>query len=413
MADVVVTGLGSVSPLGVGARALIERWIAGASGVQDGEAPCAEFDAGDFLSVKEARRADRFTQLALAAAAEAIADAGWDGALPYAPERVGCLIGTGIGGIATIEVNQEALAEKGVRGVTPLAVPLLMGNAGTAAVSMRYGLRGPAFGVVSACAAGAHAIGSAMRTIAYGDADAMLAGGTEAALTPLARAAFAAMDATSTCGVSRPFDARRDGFVMGEGAGVLVLESAEHARERGARVLATLRGFGATNDAHHLTAPDAEGRGAAAAIGAALADAGVRAEQIDCVNAHGTSTPLNDSSETKALKLALGEHAARVPISSLKGSTGHLLGAAGAVEAVAGVLALNERMVPPTVGLEQPDPELDLDYVPGSARLLQTPEDRAPLAISNSFGFGGHNAVLVIEGASTTTSALAGAGSGG
>ncbi len=401
MSDVVVTGLGSVSPLGVGSRALIERWIAGATGVRDGEAPCAEFDVADFLSVKEARRADRFTQLALAAAAEAIADAGWERDLPYPAGRIGCLIGTGIGGIATIEVNQESLTEKGARGVTPLAVPLMMGNAGTAAVSMRYGLRGPAFGVVSACAAGAHAIGTAMRMIAHGDADAVLAGGTEAALTPLARAAFAAMGATSTCGVSRPFDARRDGFVMGEGAGVLVLESGECARERGARVLATLRGYGATSDAHHLTAPDAEGSGAAAAIGAALADAGLAPEQIDCVNAHGTSTPLNDSAETKALKLALGEHAARIPISSLKGSTGHLLGAAGAVEAVAGVLALNERMVPPTVGLEQPDQELDLDYVPGSARLLQTPPDRPPLAISNSFGFGGHNAVLVLEGAAS------------
>src|SRR3984957_2046513 len=241
MADVVVTGLGSVSPLGVGARALIERWIAGASGVQNGEAPCAEFDAGDFLSVKEARRADRFTQLALAAAAEALADAGWDRELPCAPERIGCLIGTGIGGIATIEVNHASLTEKGVRGVTPLAVPLMMGNAGSAAVSMRYGLRGPAFGVVSACAAGAHAIGTAMRTIACGDADAMIAGGSEAALTPLARAAFAAMDATSASGISRPFDARRDGFVMGEGAGGLALARAEHARERGARVLATLR----------------------------------------------------------------------------------------------------------------------------------------------------------------------------
>jgi 3-oxoacyl-[acyl-carrier-protein] synthase II len=399
MSDVVITGLGSVSPLGVGARALIERWIAGSSGVQDGEAPCAEFDAGDFLSVKEARRADRFTQLALAAAAEALADAGWDRELPCAPERIGCLIGTGIGGIATIEVNHTSLAEKGVRGVTPLAVPLMMGNAGTAAVSMRYGLRGPAFGIVSACAAGAHAIGTAMRTIACGDADAMIAGGSEAALTPLARAAFAAMDATSASGISRPFDARRDGFVMGEGAGVLALESAEHARERGARVLATLRGYGASSDAHHLTAPDAGGAGAATAIGAALTDAGLRPEQVDYVNAHGTSTPLNDSAETNALKQALGEHAARVPISSLKGSTGHLLGAAGAVEAVATVLALGERMLPPTVGLEQLDPELDLDYVPGSARLLRTLHERAPVAISNSFGFGGHNAVLVIEGA--------------
>jgi 3-oxoacyl-[acyl-carrier-protein] synthase II len=397
MAEIAVTGVGAVSPLGVGAPALLQRWLAGASGVQRGEAPCADFDPADFLSVKEARRADRFTQLALAAAAEAVADAGWQGELPYDARRVGCLIGTGIGGIVTIENNQIKLAADGPKGVSPLAVPLMMGNAGTAAVSMRHGLRGPAFGVVSACAAGAHAIGTAMRTISAGDADAIVAGGAEAALTPLARAAFGAMDATSRCGVSRPFDARRDGFVMGEGAGVLVLEDADLARARGATVLATLRGYGASSDAHHLTAPDARGEGAAAAIGAALADAGLRGEQIDCVNAHGTSTPLNDRSETQALKLALGEHARRIPVSSLKGSTGHLLGAAGAVEAVAALLALRERMVAPTVGLQQPDPELDLDYVPGAARRLDVPDEQSARTLSNSFGFGGHNAVLVIE----------------
>jgi 3-oxoacyl-[acyl-carrier-protein] synthase II len=398
MSEIAVTGVGAVSPLGVGAPALLERWLAGASGVRDGEAPCADFVPGEFLSTKEARRADRFTQLALAAASEAIADAGWQTGLPYDARRIGCLIGTGIGGIVTIESNHERLDADGPKGVSPLAVPLMMGNAGTAAVSMRYGLRGPAFGIVSACAAGAHAIGAAMRTISCGDADAVLAGGAEAALSPLARAAFAAMDATSACGVSRPFDARRDGFVMGEGAGVLVLEDAVAARARGARVLATLRGYGASSDAHHLTAPDARGEGAAAAIGAALSDAGVAAEQVDYVNAHGTSTPLNDRSETVALKLALGEHARRIPVSSLKGSTGHLLGAAGAVEAVAGVLAAGQRVAPPTVGLEQPDPELDLDYVPGAARPLRTPQGRPVLSLSNSFGFGGHNAVLVIEG---------------
>jgi 3-oxoacyl-[acyl-carrier-protein] synthase II len=397
MSEVVVTGVGAVSPLGVGACALAESWLAGACGVTDGEAPCAGFDAGEFLSVKQARRADRFTQLALAASDEAVAQAGWQEGLPYDPRRIGCLIGTGIGGIATIERNQSALAADGPRGVAPLAVPLMMGNAGTAAVSMRHDLRGPAFGVVSACAAGAHAIGTAMRTIRGGDADAVVAGGAEAALTPLARAAFAAMDATSRCGVSRPFDARRDGFVMGEGAGVLVLEDAAKARARGAPVLAVLRGYGATSDAHHLTAPGPRGEGAAQAIRAALADAGACAGDIHCVNAHGTSTPLNDRAETEALKLALGCHAARVPISSLKGSTGHLLGAAGAVEAVAAVLALRARKVAPTVGHELADPELDLDYVAGMARTLDVPDERGALAISNSFGFGGHNAVLVIE----------------
>ncbi|MHB8532504.1 MAG: beta-ketoacyl-[acyl-carrier-protein] synthase family protein [Solirubrobacteraceae bacterium] len=401
MSDVVVTGVGAVSPLGVGGPTLLERWLAGACGVQGGEAACVDFDVSEFLSVKEARRADRFTQLALAASDEAITHAGWQDGLPYEPERVGCVIGTGIGGIVTIEESHTKLAADGPRGVSPLAVPLMMGNAGAAAVSMRHDLRGPAFGLVSACAAGAHAIGTAMRTISAGDADAIVVGGAEAALTPLTRAAFGAMDATSRSGVSRPFDARRDGFVMGEGAGVLVLEAAAKARARGATVLATLSGYGTTSDAHHLTAPRPSGEGAAAAIGAALADAGLLPEDVDCVNAHGTSTPLNDSSETNALKLALGEHARRIPVSSLKGSTGHLLGAAGAVEAVACLLALRQRMVAPTVGHEQPDPELDLDYVPGPARVLDVPGERAARAISNSFGFGGHNAVLVIEALGT------------
>ncbi|HEX4466036.1 MAG TPA: beta-ketoacyl-ACP synthase II [Solirubrobacteraceae bacterium] len=397
MGEVVVTGVGAISPLGVGASSLLARWLAGACAIEDGEAPCAEFDPGDFFTVKEARRADRFTQLALAASDEAIGQAGWRGGLPYEPRRIGCLIGTGIGGLLTLEDNHSRLARTGHKGVSPLAVPLMMGNAGTAAVSMRHGLCGPAFGVVSACAAGAHAIGTAMRTISAGDADAVVAGGAESALTPLARAAFGAMDATSRCGISRPFDARRDGFVMGEGAGVLVLEDAGKARARGARVLATLSGYGASSDAHHLTAPHASGKGAAVAIAAALSDAGLSARQVDCVNAHGTSTPLNDSSETQALKLALGERASQIPVSSLKGSTGHLLGAAGAVEAVAALLALRRREVAPTVGHEQAEPELDLDYVPGAARRLDVPDDQPGRTISNSVGFGGHNAVLVIE----------------
>jgi 3-oxoacyl-[acyl-carrier-protein] synthase II len=238
-----------------------------------------------------------------------------------------------------------------------------------------------------------------MRAIQHGDADAMVAGGAEAALTPLARAAFSALDAISTCGVSRPFDARRDGFVMGEGAGVLVLEDAEQARARGASILGVLSGYGASTDAHHLTAPRPGGEGAAQAIRAALADAGIDASDIDYVNAHGTSTPLNDRAETMALKIALGEHAGRIPVSSLKGSTGHLLGAAGAVEAVASVLALRARVAPPTVGWEQRDAELELDYVPGGSRPLNVPDGRPAIGLSNSFGFGGHNAVLVLESA--------------
>jgi 3-oxoacyl-[acyl-carrier-protein] synthase II len=367
--------------------------------VEGGEAPCAEFVAREHLSVKEIRRADRCTQLGLVAAAEAVADAGWDEELPYDPGRIGCVFGTGIGGIATIETNLRQLAKQGEKGVSPLAVPLMMGNAGAAAISLRHDLRGPAFGVLSACASGAHAIGAAMRAIQCGDADAMVTGGAEAALTPLSRSAFSALDATSTCGVSRPFDARRDGFVMGEGAGALVLENVEQARARHAPILGILRGYGASTDAYHLTAPRPCGEGAAYAIRAALADAGMDAQEVAYVNAHGTSTPMNDRAETIALKTALGEHAREIPVSSLKGSTGHLLGAAGAVEAVATVLALRDRVAPPTVGWEERDPALDLYYVPGTGRPLTVADGRPAVGLSNSFGFGGHNAVLVMEAA--------------
>jgi 3-oxoacyl-[acyl-carrier-protein] synthase II len=397
--QVVVTGVGAVTPLGVGARTLHERWSAGACGIRDGEAPCADFDPSDFLTAKAARRADRFTQLALAACAEAIADAGWEQELPYAPERVGCVVGTGIGGISTVIDGQDTLRERGAECVSPLSIPLMMSNAGAGALSMRHGLRGPSFAVSSACASGAHALGSAMRMLQCGEADAVVAGGSEAGLTPLARAAFGALDALSTSGISRPFDVRRDGFVMGEGAAVMVLERAELARSRGALVLGTIRGYGASSDAHHLTAPRDDGAGQAAAMTAALADAGIGAEQLDYVNAHGTSTPLNDRAETHAIKLALGEHARRIPVSSTKSAIGHLLGAAGAVEAVATLLALRERVAPPTLGLSEPDEGLDLDYVPGAARPLELDGERPALGMSNSFGFGGHNAVLCLEGA--------------
>jgi 3-oxoacyl-[acyl-carrier-protein] synthase II len=395
--EVVVTGLGAVTPLGLGAATLHERWAAGVCGIEDGEGRCGEFQATDHFSVKVARRADRFSQLVLVASAEALADAGWGDGLPHDPRRIGAIIGTGIGGIGTIEANDQMLIEHGPKRVSPLAVPLMMGNAGAAAVSMRHGLKGPSYGVVSACAAGTHAIGSAMRTIQYGDATAVVAGGTEAALTPLSRAAFVAVDALSPSGISRPFDLRRDGFVMGEGAAALVLENGAAARARGARILAVLRGYGATSDAFHITAPPADGEGAAAAIVRALEDADVRASDVVYVNAHGTSTQINDRAETVALKTALGEHAAKVPISSTKSAIGHLLGAAGAVEAVATILALRARLLPPTLGLEEPDPELDLDYVPQVARPLELARNQRAIAISNSFGFGGHNAVLCLE----------------
>jgi 3-oxoacyl-[acyl-carrier-protein] synthase II len=385
--------------LGVGADTLFERWRAGEIGIADGEAPCASFDPLEFFTRKEARRSDRFTQFALAAAQEATAQAGWADDSPYEPTRIGCVLGTGIGGLGTLEANFNVLHDEGPEKVAPLAVPLMMGNAGSAAIAMRNDLRGPVFGIVSACAAGANAVATAVRMIQTGDADAVVAGGSEAALTPLARAAFAALDATSTSGVCRPFDARRDGFIMGEGAGVLVLEDGEKARARGAQILATVRGVGQSSDAHHLTAPRADGAGAAAAIESALADAELTADDVDYVNAHGTSTPLNDRSETVAIKIALGEHAHEIPVSSTKSSIGHLLGAAGAVEAIATIAALRDHVAPPTLGLEEPDEGLDLDFVPGLAKPLTVRDGRKAIGISNSFGFGGHNAVLVLEAA--------------
>jgi 3-oxoacyl-[acyl-carrier-protein] synthase II len=392
---VVITGVGAVTPLGVGSEPLIERWSAGECGIEDGFGRCLEFDPLDFLSKKEARRTDRFTQLAIAAAAEAIAQAGGEAGLPYEPHRIGCVIGTGIGGLGSLEVQQRKLIESGEKAVSPLAVPLMMGNAASAAVAMRHDFHGHAYGVVSACAAGAHALGDAARIVRAGDADAVLAGGAEAAITGLAIAGFSAMEATSPTGISRPFDARRDGFVIGEGAGALVLEEAAGAEARGAEVLGEVLGYGATCDGFHLTAPHPEGTEAARAIGLALADAGLTAPDVDYVNAHGTSTPLNDRSETMALKLALGERAAEVPVSSTKSAIGHLLGAAGAVEAIATVEALRRHVAPPTVGWEEPEEGLDLDYVPGSAKPLENGNGRL-VAISDSFGFGGHNAVLCL-----------------
>ncbi len=397
---VVVTGVGAVSPLGIGAGALGSRWIAGECGIDDGAGRCDEFEATDHMSRKEARRADRFTQLALVAADEAIADAGWADGAPGDLGRVGCIVGTGIGGLGSLEEQEGVLRDRGPKQVSPLSVPLMMGNAGAAAVAMRHGLHGQTYGVVSACAAGAHALGAATRMIQVGDADAAITGGAEAAITAIGTAAFAAMGATSPTGISRPFDARRDGFVIGEGAGILVLEEAEAAERRGARVCAEVIGYAATSDAHHLTAPEPSGREAARAIGLALADAGLEPGDVDYVNAHGTSTPLNDRSETEALKAALGSDAARIPTSSTKSAIGHLLGAAGAVEAVATIATLREGIAGPTISYEEPEEGLDLDYVPNEARALERrPNGTGPkplVALSNSFGFGGHNAVICL-----------------
>jgi 3-oxoacyl-[acyl-carrier-protein] synthase II len=396
---VVVTGLGAVTPLGIGASTLHERWAAGKVGIADGAARCRDFEPKEHLSVKEARRLDRFAQLAVVAAGEAVSEAGWEGEPPYDPMRVGCVIATGIGGQGTLEAQLEVMRERGARMVSPLGIPQYMPNAAAAAVTMKHKLRGQSYGVVSACASGAHAVGSALRMIQYGDADAVVCGGAESALTDFAFACFNSMEALSPQGVSRPFDARRDGFVMGEGAGMLVLEEEESARERGATILGEVAGYGSTTDAHHLTAPDPTGTPASRAISLAMRDAGAESSEIDYINAHGTSTQLNDAAETAAIKLALGAEAKRIPVSSTKSSIGHTLGAAGAVEAVATFRTLLTGVIAPTLGYEVPDPELDLDYVPGEARPLVTGNGHPPLALSNSFAFGGHNVALVLRGA--------------
>jgi 3-oxoacyl-[acyl-carrier-protein] synthase II len=396
---IVITGIGAVTPLGIGATTLHERWAAGVCGIIDGKAVCRDYEPTEYLSVKEARRLDRFSQLALVASAEAVSDAGWGDELPYDPVRIGCVIGTGIGGIETVEIQHDVMRDRGAKMVSPLGVTQYMPNAAAAAVSMKHKLQGQMYGVVSACSGGAHAIGSALRMIQYGDADAVVCGGAEATLTEFGFACFNSMQALSPTGISRPFDLLRDGFVMGEGAGVLVLEELSAAQDRGATIVGELAGYGSTSDAYHLTAPQPSGVPASRAIELALADAGASATDVSYVNAHGTSTQLNDAAETKAIKLALGESAMTVPISSTKSAIGHLLGAAGAVEAVATVRTLSTKVIAPTLGYEVPDPELDLDYVPGEARPLLNPNGHPPVAVSNSFAFGGHNVALVLKGA--------------
>jgi 3-oxoacyl-[acyl-carrier-protein] synthase II len=393
---VVITGVGAVTPLGVGAGRSLERWVDGESGIEDGLGRCDDFEATDFLSKKEVRRSDRFTQLTLAAAQEALAQAGFDDGLPMDSERVGCVVATGVGGLATIEDAHDVLREKGPQQVPPQTVPMLMPNAGAGALTLRYGLHGPSHSMGSACATGIDAIGQAARLIRAGEVDAVVTGGAEAGLTELARAAFQAMEATSPSGISRPFDARRDGFVMGEGAGVLVIEDAETAAQRGQEALGEVLGFGASSDAHHMTAPEPEGIGASRAIANALEAAGVEPDELDYINAHGTSTPLNDRAETLAIERALGDAASRVPVSSTKSVVGHLLGGAGTVEAIVTVLALREGVIPPTVGWEEREEGMDLDYVP-EARPLEPKNEDGAIAISNAFGFGGHNAVVCLK----------------
>ncbi|HVQ57284.1 MAG TPA: beta-ketoacyl-ACP synthase II [Solirubrobacterales bacterium] len=400
--EVAITGVGAVTPLGVGAEVSFEAWKRERCGIADGVAACEEFKPEQFLSVKEIRRTDRFTQLAICAADEALAMAGWEGragadGLPFAPHRIGCVIGTGTGGIDTLTAQQDRYREQGPASVWPLTIPVLMGNAAAGTLAMRYGLQGYSSAVISACASGADAIAAGCRLIRGGELDAVVVGGSEAALNPLVLSALETMGALSRLGVSRPFDARRDGFVMGEGAGVLVLERFPRESAGAAVPLARLAGIGASSDAFHLTAPEPGGVAAARAIEIALSDAGRAASEVGYVNAHGTSTPLNDRSETKALKLALGAHAAEVPISSFKSAIGHLLGAAGAVEAVATVLTLRDEIAPPTLGYEEPEEGLDLDYVSAGPQPLGEGRGSPLLALSNSFGFGGHNVVLAFE----------------
>jgi len=399
---VVVTGFGVVSPLGVGASTLMDRWCNGESGIVDGLGACTDFEPSEFLTKKEIKRYDRFTQFAVVAIDEALEMAGWkkDG-LPVSGDRIGCVIGTGNGGTETIAAGWIDISTHGESVVSGLLVSKAMANAASAILALRYGLAGPSYAVSSACSSGADAIADGVRMLRLGETDAMVVGGSEAQIVRLPLAAFTNMGALSESGVSRRFDARRDGFVMGEGAGVLVLEAAEVAERRGAPIHGEVLGYGLTNDIYHIVAPHPEGRGAAKAIERALADAGVKPEDIDYINAHGTATTTNDRAETLALKQVLGARAKDVPVSSLKSAIGHLIGAAGAVESVATLLALQRRVAPPTLNYEIPEDGLDLDYVPNHARPmfddgLGPASPKRPIALCNSFGFGGHNSVLVL-----------------
>ena len=408
MRRVVVTGLGAVTPVGIGAKAYWAAITAGRSGVGpltlvDPElvpskvaAECLDFDPAASLGPKEAKRLDRSTQFALTSAREAWEDARIEGAVDR--DETGVVFATGIGGISSLLASEKVLHTKGPNRVSPFTVPQLMPNAAAGQIAMKLGLRGPNFCTTTACAASNHAIGLAFQAIRHGEAVAMVAGGSESAFVDIALIAFAQMTALSTKyndrpeEASRPFDALRDGFVMGEGAGALILEERDHALRRGAPIHAELVGFGQSADAFHVTAPSEDGSGAALAIRRALRSAELEPQAIGYVNAHGTSTPAGDASETKAIRLAFGDHADRLAVSSTKSMIGHLFGAAGAVEGVATVLAVRDGILPPTVNQTDPDPACDLDYVPNRAR-----KAAVEVAISNGFGFGGHNAVVVFR----------------
>lgn len=405
---VVVTGMGVVSPIGNTLEEFWDSLIHGRTGTGlltrfDAEkfssriaAEVKNFNPELYIDAKEVQRTDLFCQYALAAAKMAVDNSELN-VDSVDKSRIGVLIGSGIGGIKTIETQKEILDTKGPRRISPFLIPMLIVNMAAGLVSMRYGFRGPNSCAVTACATGNHSIGDAARIIQRNEADLMIAGGSEAAITPLGFGGFCSMKALSTrndepASASRPFDLTRDGFVMGEGSGIVVLEELEHAKLRGARIYSELVGYGMSADAHHMTMPDPEGRGAQEAMSRALNDAQIPLDQVDYINAHGTSTPYNDKFETLAIKSLFNTHAKKLMISSTKSMTGHLLGAAGAIEFIACAKALQEQTVPPTINYNTPDPECDLDYVPNQARPA-----RIDIAMSNSFGFGGHNAVLVLK----------------
>ena len=406
---VVVTGMGAVTPVGNDVATMWRSLIEGRSGA----APITHFDASSFevrfacevkgfdvsqyMDRKEAKRSDQFTQYAVAAAYQAMHDAGFGDSTGYDPENTGVIIGSGIGGLKIFEEQHDVYRSRGPTKISPFFIPMFISDIAAGIVSMQFNAKGPNYATVSACATSAHAIGDAFRTIQYGDADVMITGGAEATVTPMAVGGFANMKALSERNdspetASRPFDATRDGFVMGEGGAVLILEELEHAKRRGARIYSEIVGYGATGDAYHLTAPAPNGEGAQRAMKRALKDAGLQPAEIGYINAHGTSTPANDLNETAAIKAVFGEHAYKLNVSSTKSATGHMLGAAGAVELVIGTLAINNSLIPPTINYTTPDPECDLDYTPNK------PVERdIEAVISNSFGFGGHNTTLAIR----------------
>jgi 3-oxoacyl-[acyl-carrier-protein] synthase II len=410
---VVITGTGLITALGTGTEKNWQALLAGRSGI----APITRFEVGkidtrfagevkdfqpeQFIDKREVRRMDLFAQYALAATEMAIKESGLpigsDAPHGYAPEKVGVIVGSGIGGLSSLEEQHRKGLEKGFDRLSPFFIIQMITNMAPGLISIRYGCKGPNWSPVSACATSAHSIGEAWKSIRLGETDAVIAGGSEAAITPLGMGGFSVMKAMSTrnedpAGASRPFDKERDGFVLGEGAGIVVLEELEHAKKRGANILAELVGYGANSDAHHVTAPAPEGEGAARCMRLALASAGMNPEDVGYINAHGTSTPLNDLHETQAIKTVFGAHARKLAVSSTKSMTGHMLGAAGGAETVISVLALRRGVLPPTINSTTPDPECDLDYVPNQAR-----EQRVDAVMSNSFGFGGTNTVLVFK----------------